>query len=352
MMSHRKWSLAVIGLTLLLILIVMGVNYVFDPLQFYRKAFYAPDFSDQQRYQNPGLVKNYDYETIIIGSSMSENHIPSYVNEKLDTKTLKLSIMGSSIKEQQMITKMALETGKVKNVIWVIDYFGLRGDPDRVREDFGPFPYHLYDKNPFNDMKYLLNIDTLKEVIHLLKVSKGIEERRNPDLDKLNTWSHKYKYSRELVLKDWQKWSKGGPVDSGEYELTNIQQNIDQNILTVVKNNTKVNFYLYYPPYSILQHRFYYDKNPVLFENELISKRYIFEQVEEMPNVKIFDFQDEKKWTFNLNNYKDLAHHNGRLNQLIIEAIAENKYRVERSNLEQVLNNLKIQVENLDFNEL
>lgn len=351
-MSHRTWSLAVIGITWFLIMLVVGVNYVIDPLQFYRKAFYAPDYSDQQRYQNPGLAKNYDYDTVIIGSSMSENHIPSYVNQKLDVKTLKLSIMGSSIKEQQMIATLAIKTGKVKNMIWVIDYFGLRGDPDRVREDYGPFPYHLYDKNPLNDMKYLLNIDTLDQVFHVMKVFAGIEERKNPELDKLNTWSDKYSYNRELVLRDWEKWSKGGPVNSGEYELVNVKQNIDQNILSVVKKYPEVNFYLYYPPYSILQHRFYYDKNPVLFDNELKSKRYIFEQVGELPNVKIFDFQDEKKWTFELNNYKDLAHHNGRLNLLIIDAIAKDKYRVKKNNLEEGLNSLKRQVETLDISKL
>lgn len=351
-MSNRNWSLAVIGITCFLMILVMAVNYVIDPLQFYRKAFYAPDYSDQQRYQNPGLAKNYDYDTVIIGSSMSENHIPSYVNQKLGVKTLKLSIMGSSIKEQQMITQMAIDTGKAKNVIWVIDYFGLRGKPDRVREDFGPFPYHLYDKNPVNDVKYLLNIDTLDQVFHLLKVSKGVEKRKNPDLDKLNTWSDKYSYSRDLVLKDWEKWSKGGPVTPAEYELDNVKDNIDQNILSVVKKHPEVNFYLYYPPYSILQHRFYYEKSPVLFENELISKRYIFDQVGQMSNVHIFDFQGEKKWTFDLNNYKDLAHHSGKLNMLIIDAIAENKYRVNKNKLDEVLNKLKRQVETLDVTKL
>lgn len=352
MKSHKAWSLAVIIITVCLIVLVITVNYIVDPLQFYRKAFYAPDFSDQQRYQNPGLAKNYDYETIIIGSSMSENNEPSYVDKQLNTKTLKLSIKGSSIKEQNMIAKLAIDTGKVKNVIWVVDYFGLRGDPDRVREEYGPFPYYLYDKTPLNDIKYLLNLDTLNQVGHLMLVFLNIEKKTNPDLNTLNTWGHIYKFDKELVLKEWAKYSQSGPVNANEYESANIKQNIDKNILSIVKNYPGINFYLYYPPYSVLQHRYYYDKNPTLFENELTSKKYIFEQVGELPNVGIYDFQSEKKWTFELNNYKDLAHHNEKINRLIIDAIREEKYRVTKDNLNEILKSLKYQVESLKLQDL
>ncbi|GAB4266690.1 hypothetical protein Tfer_3133 [Thermincola ferriacetica] len=351
MKIYKKWSISIISLTLSLILIFMTVNFIVDPLQYYRKAFYQPDFSDQQRYQNPGLAKNYQYDTIILGTSMSENFLPSYIDAKLGVKTLKLSIMGSSAKEQFMIGNLAVNTGKVKNIIWAVDYFSLRGEPNRVRDEYGAFPYYLYDKNLFNDVNYLLNIDTTRQVFRLLAVALGVMERKNPDLNILNNWGFRESFGKEKVLKEWERLKKGGPVTITEYEIDNIKKNVDQNIIPLVKSNPEITFYLYYPPYSILQHRFYYEKNPQLFENELFIKKYIFKQIGGLPNVKIYDFQHEKKITFNLDNYKDLAHHSPAINEWIIDNIVKDKYRVNNNNLEQYNRILKEQVESLDVSK-
>ncbi len=352
MKSNKKWALTVLGLTLSVVFILMAINFIVDPLQVYRKAPYAPDFSKEQRYQNPGLARNYDYDTIVIGSSMSENLRPSYLNPKLGVKTLKLSIMGSSAKEQNLTANLALGTNKVKNVIWVVDYFSMRGDPNRVRDEYGAFPFYLYDKNPLNDIKYLLNMDTTKQVIHLGFVAAGLEKRINPDLNTLNTWGEPTAFGKQRVLAEWQKVQQGGPVTASEYEYSNVINNIDVNLISLINKYPKVNFYLYYPPYSILQHRFYYDKNPQLFENELGMKKHVFEKVGLRPNVKIFDFQQEPKVTFNLNNYKDLAHHSPQISQWIIDCIAKGKYRVTKDNLNMGLNTLEKQVETLNEKNL
>lgn len=352
MKIYKKWLISVISLTLSLIIILMTINFIIDPLQYYRKAFYQPDFSEQQRYQNPGLAKNYPYDTVILGSSMTENFLPTYVDSKLKVKALKLSIEGSSAKEQYMIGNIAIDTGKVKNVIWGIDYFSLRGDPNRVRDEYGAFPYYLYDNNPFNDVNYLLNIDTTSQVIKLLAEALGVRERKNPDLNLLNNWGSRESFYKEKVLKEWERLRKEGSVTASEYEIDCIRKNVDRNIIPLVKSHPEVMFYLYYPPYSILQHRFYYEKNPKLFESELSIKRYIFKQIGELPNVKIYDFQQEKKVTFNLNNYKDLAHHSSFFNEWIIDRIVDDKYIVNKNNLEQNNKTLKEQVESLDVNKL
>jgi len=112
MKIYKRWTIKVLLTTLLTIKVLILINFIIDPLQFYHSAFYKPVFSKQQRYQNPGLVKNYKYDTIIIGSSMSENNVPSYLNAKMEVNALKLSIMGSSAKEQYIIAILAQDTGK------------------------------------------------------------------------------------------------------------------------------------------------------------------------------------------------------------------------------------------------
>jgi len=63
--------------TLLFSSIIIGVpglmNYIVDPFQQYRKPWYNPYFPPQiERYLNPGLAKNYDYDSILIGTSQVE----------------------------------------------------------------------------------------------------------------------------------------------------------------------------------------------------------------------------------------------------------------------------------------
>src|SRR5207244_2667821 len=121
----------------------MTIVYAVDPMQFFRRAAYAPVFSTNERYQLPGLAKNYDYDTVIAGTSMSQNFYPSYANKVLGARVLKVAISGSSAHEQFLILNVAVRTGKVKRVIWGLDEWAFSGAPDRVRDDLGMFPHYL-----------------------------------------------------------------------------------------------------------------------------------------------------------------------------------------------------------------
>jgi hypothetical protein len=351
MKRYKTWSLTVLALTLACMAALMALNFTIDPLQFYRKADYPPHFSTQQRYQNPGLAKNYEYDTIIIGTSMTENFLPSYVNKQLGVKAMKLSMSGATAKEQYMIAKLAIETGKVKNVIWGVDYFALRGDPNRVRDEFGPFPFHFYDNNPLNDWRYLVNMDTTLDSLRIIAEQLGLREHQPVSLDRLNTWTG-YTYGKQVVLAEWNKVMNGQPFTPSEYEFANIKTNLDDNLIALIRQHPEIRFYLYYPPYSILQHRFFYEKSKALFDNELDTKQYLFEQIGSLANVKIFDFQHEAKITFNLNNYKDLAHHSRTINEYIIDAIKAGRYQVTRENLPAMLAQLRKQVESVQVGTL
>ncbi len=350
--AYRKWSLSVLTITVLLIGTITTFNFFADPLQFYRKASCKPVFSQEQRYQLPGLAKNYDYDTIIVGSSMTENFRPEYIKGQLGFDALKLSISGASAREQFLIADLAVKTGKVENVIWGIDYFGLSGETGRVRNEQGPFPFYLYDKNPINDIKYLFNIsttfDSAKIVIRRILAKEVIAA----DLNSLYTWDQQYNFDREIVLDEWRKLADDNEQVSREYEINKLEESARNNIIKLVRSNENINFYMYFPPYSVLQHYYYYRTNPVLFENELYVKKLIFDELGTLKNVKIYDFQQDKNITFDLNNYKDLAHHSSQINNLIIDSISRDDYRVMQENIESSIQTLKVQVETLKIENL
>lgn len=356
--KNRRWVRSVAFIGILLFAAVITVNYIIDPLQFYRKAFYSPIFEKQMRYQLPELAKNYDYNTIVLGSSMAENHVPSYIDKKMGFKTLKLAMSAGLPKEQNMLAKVAFDTGKVKNVIWCIDYFAIREPAGRVREDQGPFPYYLYDHNALNDIKYLFNIDSTidsAKIVGNKLLNRALNRNSIPEsLDLLYTWTDPkiFIFNRERVLKNWNARETYAATIDQRTEMNNITTNLSDNVIMFVREHPEVNFYFYHPPYSILQHIFYYNANKQLFDNELFAKKYLFQQIGGLPNVKIDDFQHEDKITFNLNNYKDIAHHSMKINEFVIDSIAKDEYRVTAGNLEPHLLKLRDQVESFDLSKL
>ncbi len=351
MKAYRAFLIKFLIFCIALFFVIGCLNYIIDPLQFYRQAqLYKPRYSREQRYQNPGLARNYDYDTIIVGTSLTENFLASSLNRKWGVKAINLAMSGSTAREQYLITDLAIRTGRVANVLWGLDYASLRGNCLRVRDDQGPFPYYLYDDNDFNDVYYLLNRSTTGESMKIIK-DRLLKKERTANLNLLHYWGNNYEYSREIVLEQWENINfpednrRGG--DGGEYALNLLKANFDRNILSLVEDNPEVRFIFFYPPYSVLQHGYWYRYDAVKFYNELEIKRYIFEQLKGCDNAELHDFQSDKRLTFILDNYKDLAHYRPEYNEYIIEAIQEKKYMVTGDNVETLLSKLKHQVENL-----
>lgn len=344
MRGYKKWVKKYLLVLLLLNSAIIGLNYLVDPLQFYRKALYSPHFSDNQRFQNPGLAKNYEYDTIILGTSMAENFVPSYIEEKLGFKTIKLAMSGATSKEQAVMAEFAMKTGKVENVIWCIDYFAIAGGSEKLRSD-KEFPMYLYDSNPLNDIRYLFNKDTLRDS---LKITLKLGEN-NDNLELLNNWNDYFsdQFNRERVLEVYSDFVEEhfARYNKNEFAYAYLKASLDKNIIRIIKENEDINFYLYFPPYSILQQYTYYATDKTLFENELKTKAYFFDQVKNLSNAKVYDFQSDANITFNLDNYKDTIHHSQKMNEYIIDSMAANQYLVTSENIKKNADALKSQVE-------
>ncbi|MBY9081603.1 copper amine oxidase N-terminal domain-containing protein [Paenibacillus sp. HN-1] len=308
------------------------ITAVIDPLQFYhRPSWYVPLLSEQERYQNPGLALHYDYDTIIIGTSMTENFLPSETGQALGGTVLKLSMEGSTVDEHYKMAALALRTGKVKQVLWGLDYFSLKLSSGADSD----FPDYLYDGKLWTDYRYWFNYSVYKQFGSSLKAMLAGES--GPDLEHLNNWDSKVTYGRELVAKSFLK---AGETEQyfglNEENVDELKEHFNTYILPLVKDYPDVKFMFYYPPYSIMRQTAWYAGNPERFANQLIMRKWMYEQFKTYSNVRLYDFQTAQDWTFNLDLYKDLSHHSGKLNQSIAEAIGRDDpaYRVTDLNVD------------------
>ena len=66
------------SLLILLLIITAVITFTVDPMQHYRKAKFYKPYALEQRYIIWGMLKNYSFDTILIGSSVTENFTKSY----------------------------------------------------------------------------------------------------------------------------------------------------------------------------------------------------------------------------------------------------------------------------------
>ncbi|HHV97150.1 MAG TPA: hypothetical protein GXX37_11890 [Clostridiaceae bacterium] len=346
-MKLKLFIFKIILATLIALLPFSTVNFIVDPYQFYRiPKFYKPVYFNDQRYQNPGLAKTQNYSLAIIGTSMSDNFLLSYMNNALNRKTIRLSAIGASMYEQRLTAEVVIRSKKADTIIYELNYFSFRGASDRVTHTGKGFPYHMYQRGIMSHLKYLCNPETLLRSYQvLLKHYKGImHSTMVEDLEKLNTWYDRPNFGKGNVLLDWNMAQNDlQRADPDEFKWEYIKENADKNLLDLIKSNPETEFILFYPPFSILMHKFL--DNRGLFDEEIKLKQYIYENTKNLHNVKIYDFQDIKEITHNLDNYSDMSHYSIEINEYIINSIAKEQHLVNDSNIEQKLNNLIKQVE-------
>ena len=87
----KRWMIAVLAVFLLAVVGVCGLIAVVDPYFHYHKPL--PYFSytlDNERYQNDGILRHFDYDAVITGSSMTENFKPSELDELFGVNAVKV----------------------------------------------------------------------------------------------------------------------------------------------------------------------------------------------------------------------------------------------------------------------
>ncbi len=343
--NMKYYHLVLIWLVLVgTILASVGLfNYIVDPYQQYRKAtFYPILFKKNQRYINPGLAKTYDYNSVLVGSSMTENFIISEIENSLQFgKTIKFCISGATSHEEYQTLKTAFRHKKIENVLYGFDIASFIGDPDRLRHGKA-LPSYLYDESVFNDYQYLLNLDII--TASLRAIIKPFLDNENVlyNYNYMWQWQHEFenKFGKERVLNGWHSKQRSNKKFQKElWNLDKLKLSFNKNLLSLIKENPETEFTVFYPPYSILT--FYdWNKHGVL-ESSIVFKRYVFEQIKKYKNVKLYDFQVAKEIILDLDNYKDYEHYHQKINTWMLYEISKNHFRVTEENVDSFGKKLK-----------
>ena len=151
-MTCAMLILAIAGASLLVIFV--------DPFQVYRLAtLYMPPIDNTtQVYANAGIARNYDYDSAIVGTSVTENFRPSQMDELLGGRFIKLCTQSGTAYNHALLMDLAFRTHDIRRIVYGLDVYSFIGATDKTGSTV---PFYLYDDNPFNDVSYWLNRSVL-----------------------------------------------------------------------------------------------------------------------------------------------------------------------------------------------
>ena len=350
--SYQKALLTVVALAFAFAVAVIALVVYVDPFFHYHKPLSGfPYQVDNQLSQNPGMAKNMEYDSAILGSSMTVNFNTHWFEELMGLDTIKLSYSAAFPKDQANIMEIIFEHNPdVKKIFLGIDVITYTGAVDQTKY---PIPEYLYDENLLNDVSYVLNKDVL-----LNYVLRPIADPEPTDLATVyaSWWTEEY-YSEEWVLHNYTSPKQVEEVTAADAYIPSVEENLTVNICPYIEANSQTEFVIFFPPYSIL----YW--NDVLKENHLEATieeyRYIANRLNAYDNVEVYFFPDREDIILDLNHYADYSHYHPDFNRVMTECFATGECLVAKEGTEEpgkpideyLAHMLKI-VENFDFLEL
>ncbi len=331
----RFWLIG-FGLIVVFILcfILVLVWYV-DPFFHYHKPhtdkfFYA---LNNERSQNDGIVRHFDYDALITGTSMTENFRTSEVDEMFGTNCIKVSYSGGTFHETNSIIEKAFRYNPdIRLVIRSIDPVYIDYDADEMRDELGEYPEYLYDDNPFNDVEYVFNIDVIYRTLAAMTSysTVGITS-----FDEYDRWQDNYVFgeTRLILRTDDREREKAAPYTTDDYER--IRENIETNLTGIADMHPSTRFLYFIPPYSIIH--WYNELMDGNLDNYVNAERYAIELMLEHPNIEVYSYNTRYDIITDLDNYKDDTHYGDWINSNLLESMAQGDYQITRENYEDYI---------------
>ena len=316
--------------------------YNVDPYFHYHK----PDINkyyyelDNQRSQNDGIIRHFDYNAIITGSSMTVCFKTSEADKLFNCSSIKIPFSGGSFKEINETLERAINyTPDVKLIIRGLDMSYFLQDKDTMRSDLGEYPTYLYDSNPINDILYLLNKDVLFNHVYNMVISRQKDDFQ-PGITSFDDYSQ-FHDDDVLGLKAVLPETQDVIVPPSETqhltddEKNTVIENISQNVTALAYAHPEIEFYYFYPPYSIAYWLGLYSNGTI--EKQLEIEALVTSMILECDNIHLYSFNTRDDVISDLNNYIDTNHYIKAVNSLILKWIHDGNGLITKENCDEYL---------------
>ncbi len=335
-----------------------GIIWYYDPLKIFHKPYKYKDYLQwNMRQQAAGIINNWDFDSVILGTSMLENTSSKEARNILGGKFVNISLSGSDFWEREIVMKYALNKKGISKIIYSLDDYALIDS----RKGHSSYPFlsfnYLYDDNLVNDFnaylndKYLKCIFNFKNKKHCMghKVTtdrpnawygSNTHAKRFGGLDK---WfkaknNSQIKGAFSAIVSTTKKIEKGEIVTDTEMDkkIATSKQYLNETIIDYAKKYPTTEFILIIPPYSRMQNAIDAQYNKPRFERVKQSIRYLVDASSRIKNIKVYGWGDTN-YPDDIAHYKDLGHYHYSFNSQMLKYIKDKKGLLTNQNINKYL---------------
>lgn len=323
-MTRKRWCILSAAMLVSLLLFIVALVVIVDPFEIYhRAAFYNPPYdSGTQMYSGAGVAKSYTYDSIIIGSSTTENCTPSVYDAALGGRFVKLCMNAGLSLDHAKMMDIAFRTHEVRRVVYGLDLFSYSHYYNNQK---AVTPDYLYDDDLLNDVQYWFNKSVLFSAI-----PRALARAGTPDEDRSRDAMYAWEppdMPGEAGLRAMVDLSSPMPAQTDTARGTELAQlSCEHNLLPFIRAHRETTFTVFFPPYSLL---YWADQAAQGELDTRIAQRSLLARtLLEEPNVELYDFQAHFDWTADYALYYDLIHYIACVNDAMAEAMAGGLCRV------------------------
>lgn len=336
-MTAKKWFIIFMAEISVMIIGIASIIIFVDPYFHYHKPFGTMFYTlNNQRSQNDGIIKHFSYDSIIIGTSMAENFKTSEFDEIFHANSIKVCFSGGSYKEMNDNLQRAFDSGhEIKYVLRCLDYGNLMDDKDKMRSDLGEYPTYLYDKNPFNDVKYVLNKEIFYDICVPMIVEAYLHGNKGgvTSFDVYSNWNARQTFGVKAVLGERREYKKAEEdIVFSEKDAETVKATIEQNVTSLAEKHPETIFYYFFPPYGIAYWGSLYENGTL--NRQIDAEKFAIEQILEYENIELYSFNDCWDIVTDLDNYKDSIHYGEWINTKMLHMIHDGIGRLTKDNYE------------------
>lgn len=345
--SWKSWILILLGIAATGFLAMIALVIYVDPFfQYHKPLADFPYLVDNQLSQNPGMAKNFDYDSVMLGSSMTVNFNTDWFDELYGEKTVKLSYNGAYPKNQANIMEIIFKSHpNLKKVYLGIDIPAYSSDVDTTKY---PIPEYLYDDNVLNDVSYVLNKDVLLN--YIFRPLADAKDKTDFGTMYALWWTDEY-FNKQYVLQYYEAPDVVDTEVPADAWISSLEDNLAMNICPYIEKYPDTEFVVFYPPYSIL---YWYGVNREnKLEATLSEYAYTANRLLAYDNVRLYNFQDQEEIITDLDhNYADYDHYHRDINRYMTECFGGDTCEITRDTVADTVERMRKIATSYDYDAI
>ncbi len=331
--TKNRFIKAFTAAALIMLILTASVVVLFDPFYVYHKPLpHLKAVLNDKEYQCTGTLKHFDYDAVIAGSSVCENYNNGWFDEGFGVKSVKAIRSYGATADIIYLLDMAFEHRDIKTVFYNIDPSSLYTMTETTFESTG-CPVYLYDDNPFNDWKYLLNKDVLLEKIPFM-IAKSFSDYDEGDS---YNWAQWKTFHHLMCMTMYERLPEIAPMED-EHMYDDIAHENTDLITDMLKAHPDTEFIFFFSPYSMC----WWDNAYRNGERDAVlpAERICIEELITYDNAKVYYYQDDADIITNLDNYMDTIHFSKDINHFICDSLIEGRDEITEDNIDEVLSGM------------